>query len=63
MPAQAVGRKLTDGASVIFSAGDELFGFSSIAAIDPDAGLVQLTWNERCQELASIRPPSYSTTG
>ncbi|MBK8334533.1 MAG: TM0106 family RecB-like putative nuclease, partial [Acidimicrobiaceae bacterium] len=51
MPAQAVGRKLTDGASVIFSAGDELFGFSSIAAIDPDAGLVQLTWNERCQEL------------
>ena len=51
MPAQAVGRKLTTGAGVIFSAGDELFGFSTIADIDTEAGVLQLTWNERCEEL------------
>jgi len=51
MPTQKVSRKLSTGASLVFSAGDELFAFSSIAAIDTDAGVVQLIWNERCQEL------------
>lgn len=54
MPAQTVGRKLTTGAGVVFSTGDELFEFSSIADIDTEIGIVQLTWNERCQELGIV---------
>ncbi len=54
MPPQKVGRKLTDGRGVVFSAGDELIGFASIAEIDAEAGTVQLTWNDRCKELGVV---------
>jgi predicted RecB family nuclease len=50
-PEQAIGRKLSKSPGVVFSAGDELLGFSSIDELDLEAGIVRLVWNERCQEL------------
>ena len=54
VPMQDVGRKLGNGAGVIFSAGDQLIGFGSIDQLDLDAGLLRLTWNEKCQQLGVL---------
>ena len=54
MPRQEVGRQLAKGAGVVFSAGDELIGFSNIAHIDIDAGMVDLVWSKRCEELGVV---------
>jgi predicted RecB family nuclease len=55
MPRQEVGRKLVEGSDVVFRGGDEVIGFSKIARIDADAGVVDLVWNQRCEEL-DVKP-------
>jgi len=44
---QRLGRKLDNGAKVVYRAADELVGFSSIKTIDAAAGHLSLTWNSR----------------
>ncbi|MCU1361229.1 MAG: hypothetical protein JWN99_2518, partial [Ilumatobacteraceae bacterium] len=57
VPDQIIGRKLRAGAGVIFGAGDELIGFSTLDPIDDGSGVVQLTWSDRCRELG-VTPTS-----
>ena len=49
-PVQELGRDLVDGAKVAFIALEGQVGYSSIAAIDPANGVLDLVWNEQCQE-------------
>lgn len=51
IPHQRLGRKLTEDAQVVYRAGDELVGHSSIKSLDATAGHLSLTWNARNVEL------------
>ena len=54
---QRLGRKLIEGAPVVYRAGDELVGFSAIKSIDATDGHLSLTWNARNVELG-VHPPA-----
>lgn len=54
VPPQDLGGFKDEGDQVVYTTLDGLVGYSSVAAFDPDAGTVDITWGDKLQELGTI---------